>query len=60
MYATETFDSLYHQLAEAWESHQTLRRSEAPLSDLVESSLRVQQARLAMLDWRRCNQLENC
>ncbi|MGH3650128.1 MAG: hypothetical protein ACRDU9_05410 [Acidimicrobiia bacterium] len=60
MYANETFDSLYRQLAEAWDSHQTLRRSETTIADLMESSLRLQQARLAMFDWKRCNQLENC
>lgn len=54
----DQFDSLYTQLASAWEAHQALRRSHAPLPRLAESSTRLYDARFAMADWHRCQQRE--
>lgn len=51
MHKSKTFDSLYHQLAQAWEAHQKNRRSHASASELGGSSLRLNEARLAMWDW---------
>lgn len=58
MHASKRFDALYHQLAHAWEVHQSLRRSQASIAELAESAIRLQQARLAMRDWRTGNTLE--
>lgn len=51
------FDSLYHQLARAWEAHQQLCLSHAPFSRLAESSSHLQQTRLAMWDWHQANRV---
>lgn len=59
MHASKRFDVLYHQLAHAWEAHETLRRSQASLAELAESAIRLQQARLAMRDWRSGNTPED-
>lgn len=58
MDASEGFESLYHQLAHAWEAHQSLRRSQAVVGELAESSFRLHEARLAMWNWRCFNTLE--
>lgn len=50
---TEHFTTLYQELATAWESHQTLKMSKAPIPALAESSSRLDAVRQAMLDWHR-------
>ena len=53
MFAEDTFHDLYHQLASAWEAHQHLRGAHAPFEMLASSSTRLNEARLAMWDWRK-------
>lgn len=57
MIARDTFETLYHQLAQAWDTHQALRRHGAALSSLSESATRLEHARMAMWDWHKCNQI---
>jgi hypothetical protein len=59
MHSSKRFDFLYHQLARAWDAHQSLRRSQEGISALAESSLRLNRARLAMSDWHSCDTLES-
>ena len=47
------FNNLYHQLATAWESHQALRRADAPFPEIASSSIKLDAARSAMRDWHR-------
>ena len=52
----ERFDALYEQLVSAWDAHQALRRSSAPLSKLAEAASRLHDARMAMAGWHRHSQ----
>jgi hypothetical protein len=56
---TRDFDTLYNQLADAWETHERLRRSHASLTMLADSSARLYQARMAMWDWHRTDSSRN-
>lgn len=55
MIPKDQFEPLYAQLASAWEAHQALRRTQAPLAQLAEASTRLYDARFAMADWHRCH-----
>lgn len=57
MIPTDTFDTVYHQLAQAWDAHQALRRHGAAMPHLTESATRLHNARLAMWDWHKCRQI---
>jgi hypothetical protein len=58
MHASDRFDDLYNQLAHAWETHQSVRRSQASLPDLAESAMRLHRAQAAMRDWWAGSTLE--
>ena len=58
MHTSNRFDSLYHQLARAWEAHHSLKSADAAIPDLAGSSLRLDQARLAVWEWHGCERLE--
>jgi hypothetical protein len=58
MHTSNRFDSLYHQLARAWEAHQSLKRTDATIPDLARSSHRLDQARLAVWEWHGCERPE--
>lgn len=49
----EEFHSLYSNLATAWESHQTLRRSNVEIAVLANSAWELDLARQAMYEWHR-------
>ena len=58
MHLNDRFETLYDHLSRSWEAHQTLRHSEAEVPVLAESSRRLEQARLAMWEWRNSHRLE--
>ena len=47
------FDSLYRELTQEWASHQALKASNAPLSQLAASNARLFKIRMAMGSWHR-------
>lgn len=55
MQSRNEFDSLYDQLATAWDSHQNLKLSNAPVAALADSSARLFRAQMAMWDWHNNN-----
>ena len=52
----EHFTTLYKELATAWESHQILKMSNAPVPALADSSTRLDAVRQAMLAWHQTGQ----
>lgn len=56
---TRVFNTLYDELAGAWEHHQEMRMAPAtPIFTLGESSIRLHAARDAMWQWWKENKLE--
>jgi hypothetical protein len=53
MIPNHRFEHLYAQLVSAWDSHQSLRRAEAPFARLAEATIRLYEARSAMAAWHR-------
>lgn len=51
MASSETFDSLYDELASSREAHRLLRTAHPSITALAESTTRLYQARMAMWDW---------
>lgn len=51
------FDSLYQELARAWESHQQLRSTYPDVPTLAASAAELDEARSSMWDWWRENRI---
>jgi hypothetical protein len=51
MTTDQTFETLYQQLASAWDAHQRLRTAHSAVNSLAQSWTSLHQARLAMSDW---------
>ena len=58
MHASNRFDALYSELAQAWEAYESMRRSHSSHLDLAESSFRLYRARMAMWDWHHNERME--
>jgi len=56
--SVESFDSLYGNLASAWESHQKMRSGFADIADLALSSARLDMARTEMWAWWKQHRIE--
>ncbi len=47
------FDQAFNELLASWRHHEMLRASHAPISDLVESRMQLQRARVEVSQARR-------
>lgn len=59
MREAEHFTHIYRELATAWETHQSLKMSNAAVPALAESSSRLDAMRQQMLNWHRSGQGAN-
>lgn len=55
MHTGTQFDSLFEQLANAWDAHQNLRHAQPTIPDLASSASELWQARQEMWDWHGRN-----